>query len=117
MELCSRLVALIDSCLNKNKGNIIPENSELDESMHSAVELKPVAQRVCTNECDNSCPCTECSDSCPCYIEQNIANPLDVSYISQKVDEVLNMLEDVVEPTGVNNDGEKNGDDERMSLM
>ena len=91
MELCSRLVALIDLCLNKNKGNIIPEDSELDKSMHSAVELKPVAQ---CNECDNSCPCTE---SCPCYIEQNIANPLDVSYISQKVDEVLNMLEDVGE--------------------
>jgi hypothetical protein len=75
--------------LNKNKGNIIPENSELDESMHIAVELKPVAK---CNECDNSCPCTE---ECECYIEQNIANPLDVSYISQKVDEVLNMLEDV----------------------
>jgi len=100
--------------LNKNKGNIIPENSELDESMHSAVELKPVASCA---DCDNSCPCTECSESCQCHIKKNIANPLDVSYISQKVDEVLNLLEDVVEPTGVNNDGEKNGDDERMSLM
>jgi len=94
MELCSRLAALVDSCLNKNKGNIIPENSELDESMHSAVELKPVASCA---ECDNSCPCTECSESCQCHIKKNIANPLDVSYISQKVDEVLNLLEVVVE--------------------
>jgi hypothetical protein len=74
MDICSRVYAFFANLVKTNQASVV-EVSDLDACTHDA--------NVSKNEC-----------ACDCPAQEDKKNPLDLSEITEKVDEVLHLLEE-----------------------
>lgn len=89
MDLCTRMYNFFVNLVKTRHGSV--EKTDLDSSVHD-FEL---TKNLCACPCEPPC---SCEDPCPCkkknILQEEKKNPLDFSEITEKVDEVLQLLEE-----------------------
>jgi len=100
MDICNRVTSFIEKCFSKN---INVENSELDMSRHNNVKLdlhldsNLESDSVFSKECDKFSSCNKersisTSSKNKKLIEE--LTPLDLSDMSKKVDEIIDIIKE-----------------------
>jgi len=79
MDICSRVYAFFANLVKTRQASVEVEVSDLDSD-------SKITKNLCAGTCEDPCACSSATE--------DKKNPLDLSEITEKVDEVLHLLEE-----------------------
>jgi len=85
MDLCSRVYDFFANFVKTKQPSV--KKTNLDSSTHDFELAKNLCACTCENPCPPPCPCSNIA-------QEEKKNPLDFSELKEKVDEVLQLLEE-----------------------